>query len=54
MWLLYNIEILRALRFKSSYAFLKRPPGVTLLAQLGWINPYIIKLYRHWNVGMDD
>ena len=27
MWLLNNIEILRALRFKSSYAFLKRPPG---------------------------
>ena len=25
---LYNIEILRALRFKSSYAFLKRPPGL--------------------------
>ena len=25
--MLYNIEILRALRFKSSYAFLKRPPG---------------------------
>ena len=24
---LYNIEILRALSFKSSYAFLKRPPG---------------------------
>ena len=24
---LYNIGILRALRFKSSYAFLKRPPG---------------------------
>ena len=23
---LYNIEILRALRFKSSYVFLKRPP----------------------------
>ena len=27
MWLLYNIDILRALRVKSSYAFLKRPPG---------------------------
>ena len=24
---LYNIEILKALRFKSSNAFLKRPPG---------------------------
>ena len=31
IWLLYNIEILRALRFKSSYAFLKRPPGLGLL-----------------------
>ena len=28
MWFLYNTEILRALRFKSSYTFLKRPPGV--------------------------
>ena len=28
IWLLYNIEILRALRFKSSYAFLKRPLGL--------------------------
>ena len=27
MRLLNNIEILRALRFKSSYAFLKHPPG---------------------------
>ena len=26
---LYDIEILRALRFKSSYAFLKRPPANT-------------------------
>ena len=26
IWLLYSIEILRALRFKSSYSFLKRPP----------------------------
>ena len=29
IWILYNIEILRALGFKSSYAFLKRPPGLT-------------------------
>ena len=28
IWFLYNIEILWALRFKSSYAFLKRPPGL--------------------------
>ena len=27
IWSLYNIEILRALRIKSPYAFLKRPPG---------------------------
>ena len=27
IWFLYNIEILRALRFKSSNAFLKCPPG---------------------------
>ena len=27
MWLLYKIKILGALRFKSSYAFLKRPPN---------------------------
>ena len=26
IWFLYNIEILRALRFKSSYSFLKCPP----------------------------
>ena len=26
IWFLYNIEILRALRFKSWYMFLKRPP----------------------------
>ena len=26
IWFLYNIEILRALRFKSSYVFLKCPP----------------------------
>ena len=28
IWFLYDIEILRALRFKSSNAFLKRPPVV--------------------------
>ena len=27
IWFLYNIKILRALRFKSSYALLKCPPG---------------------------
>ena len=29
VWFLYNIEILRALRFKSSQVFLKRPPGLS-------------------------
>ena len=28
MWFLYNIEILRALRIKGSYAFLKCPLGM--------------------------
>ena len=32
MNLLWNIEILRALRVKSSYAFLKRPPGTSRIA----------------------
>ena len=27
IWFLYNVEILRALRFKSSYSSLKCPPG---------------------------
>ena len=31
IWLLYNIEMLRALRFKSSYALLKRPPPLIKL-----------------------
>ena len=39
MWLLNNIEILRALRFKSSYAFLKRPPGTYFISFL--LVPYI-------------
>ena len=29
MWILFTCENLRALRVKSSYAFLKRPPGNT-------------------------
>ena len=32
---LYNIEILRALRFKSSYAFFKRPPCQSKAAVTG-------------------
>ena len=28
IWFLYNIEFLRALRLKSSYTFLKRPPDL--------------------------
>ena len=36
---LYKIEILRALRFKSSYAFLKRPPGDTYMQQ--WTGSFL-------------
>ena len=38
IWFLYNIEILRALRFKSSYAFLKCPPGSTSICHLNTYN----------------
>ena len=40
---LYNIDILRALRFKSSYAFLKRPPGPWRV----WVNPRVTKHTQH-------
>ena len=42
--ILYNIEILRALRFKSSYTFLKRPPDLYVLALEmlhSWIYPSV-------------
>ena len=40
--LLWNIEILRALRVKSSYAFLKRPPGIMnwLRCHCDWRAPH--------------
>ena len=37
IWFLYNIEILRALRFKSSYAFLKRPLRQMAGGLLTWL-----------------
>ena len=41
IWFLYDTEILRALKFKSSNAFLKCPPG---------FSEWIIKVYSHtWN-----
>ena len=48
--ILYNIEILRALRFKSSYAFLKRPPGfIQMVIQVLW---HIWRHRRYNNVIM--
>ena len=41
MWILYNIEILRALRLKSSYAFLKRPPVQTNNSQKNTHTPLL-------------
>ena len=34
MWILFTCENLRALRVKSSYAFLKRPPGLSLTSHV--------------------
>ena len=56
MWFLYNIAIIRALRFKSSYAFLKRPPGNYLSMAWSKLIPFrkhddVIKwkhFQRHW------
>ena len=50
---LYNIEILRALRFKSSYAFLKRPPGLwqqrwTHYASLSETEPTMTQIGVHY------
>ena len=53
--ILYNIEILRAIRFKSSYVFLKRPPdllvvrlrniyskqGITLAMDFTYVNTWV-------------
>ena len=59
IWFLCNFEILRALRFKSSYVFLKRPPGhirepnfiniVTILklADVIWWNTGELRYFIH-------
>ena len=39
MLFLYNIKILRTLRFKSSYVFLKRPPGPLLTRRYDVLPP---------------
>ena len=44
---LYKCEILRALRFKSSYVFLKRPPGHSV-PMTGSI-PIFIEIFK-WNI----
>ena len=48
MQFLCNIEILRALRFKSSYAFLKRPPGLIRQVALYSSNPPDGVKYIDW------
>ena len=50
MWFLYNIEILRALRFKSSYSFLKRPPEISTVSwtqRQGW---FLVNRNDDWNI----
>ena len=55
IWFLYSIGILRALRFKSSYAFLKRPPvpsdcACDAVLGLGWPDdPIIYPMWRPCN-----
>ena len=44
---LYNFEILRALRFKSSYAFLKRPPGTLITIRYSTFT-YVGQSYSHF------
>ena len=54
MWLLYNIEILRALRFKSSYVFLKCPQFLYLQCtfdipkELTKDNPYSLPVWMSY------
>ena len=45
IWFLYNFEILRALRFKSSYAFLKRPPGRHLSWNY-WYSHFVTNVWK--------
>ena len=49
IWFLHNIEILRALRLKRSYAFLKRPPGPEGAAVLlpGYSVPIILEVWQY-------
>ena len=46
IWFLCNFEILRALRFKSSYVFLKRLPDTKFSATLQhfWVCPHIFQI----------
>ena len=62
VWFLYNIEILRALKFKSSYMFLKRPPGHhycqasyrqdinQIIAEYFWLSHMSEKLWSSLNI----
>ena len=50
-WFLYNIEILRALRFKSSYAFLKRPPAIVVSMD---ITTWVVQGSLQWALGPDS
>ena len=43
IWFLYNINILRALRLKSSNTFLKRPPGIPIIHAIGHMSSSITK-----------
>ena len=47
IWFLYNIEILRALRFKSSYAFLKCPPQLMVIRMYD-ITWCLIEVWTKW------
>ena len=56
--LLYNIEILRALRFKSSYVFLKRPPGYGLVLNRSqaiiWSDVDLIQCRAYASLGLNE
>ena len=55
VWFLCNIEILRALRFKSSYALLKRPQGLypKISLSLGGTRFLFKVLQSFWNLTCD-
>ena len=54
--ILYNIGILRALRFKSLYAFLKRPPSTAPLSgfQSSRVRQYLINVVLFFGFGIKD